>query len=297
MLCERVRNGRASTTWLWICLVFGEISRWVTPFMFDVTHSLTPRRPLRFCRRSSRNRFYRIGSCWYVTWLVQFVFRNAPLIQQCKCDARCALPLGKLALHSLKQWRQPRWAWLKPLKVLDTKCVIDDSIFLCSYQAFLSDDHSVNSSFSLQLVSLMWTACLTDGRLLLIPKKWNHPALNVKDGVGDESCCQSGGFRLPWLRRKIRAITTENEELKLENIFFLVSQLKRKRLMTLWVRLGVNQIKSAYVVDDVIDLQVMPKKRWMWQCAHSDAHVLVQRHCSVRCLKAGGEGVAREVAG
>ncbi|MCW8355857.1 3-deoxy-manno-octulosonate-8-phosphatase, partial [Marinomonas pontica] len=51
---------------------------------------------------------------------------------------------------------------------------------------------------------------------------------------------------------------------------------------------------TAYVGDDVIDLQVMPKVG-LALCP-SDAHILVQRHCSITLKKTAGEGVAREVA-
>jgi 3-deoxy-D-manno-octulosonate 8-phosphate phosphatase (KDO 8-P phosphatase) len=83
------------------------------------------------------------------------------------------------------------------------------------------------------------------------------------------------------------------KELKIEH-FFPGCHNKAEAFDELVVRLGINPDKAAYVGDDVIDLQVMPKVG-VAMCP-SDAHVLVQRHCSVVLKKAGGEGVAREVA-
>ncbi|MEP7730314.1 KdsC family phosphatase [Marinomonas primoryensis] len=168
-----------------------------------------------------------------------------------------------------------------------------DSIFLSSYQA-LSEDHTLIATLqSLKLVVFDVDGVLTDGRLLYTEEGETIKRFNVKDGVAMK-LLPKWGIQVAVITAKDSApLRQRMKELKIEH-FFPGCHNKAEAFDELVVRLGINPDKAAYVGDDVIDLQVMPKVG-VAMCP-SDAHVLVQRHCSVVLKKAGGEGVAREVA-
>jgi 3-deoxy-D-manno-octulosonate 8-phosphate phosphatase (KDO 8-P phosphatase) len=168
-----------------------------------------------------------------------------------------------------------------------------DSIFLSSYQA-LSEDHTLIATLqSLKLVVFDVDGVLTDGRLLYTEKGETIKRFNVKDGVAMK-LLPKWGIQVAVITAKDSApLRQRMKELKIEH-FFPSCHNKAEAFDELVVRLGINPNEAAYVGDDVIDLQVMPKVG-VAMCP-SDAHVLVQRHCSVVLKKAGGEGVAREVA-
>jgi 3-deoxy-D-manno-octulosonate 8-phosphate phosphatase (KDO 8-P phosphatase) len=168
-----------------------------------------------------------------------------------------------------------------------------DSIFLSSYQA-LSEDHTLIATLqSLKLVVFDVDGVLTDGRLLYTEKGETIKRFNVKDGVAMK-LLPKWGIQVAVITAKDSApLRQRMKELKIEH-FFPGCHNKTEAFDEIVVRLGINPDKAAYVGDDVIDLQVMPKVG-VAMCP-SDAHVLVQRHCSVVLKKAGGEGVAREVA-
>jgi 3-deoxy-D-manno-octulosonate 8-phosphate phosphatase (KDO 8-P phosphatase) len=168
-----------------------------------------------------------------------------------------------------------------------------DSIFLSSYPALLEDRALIATLQSLKLVVFDVDGVLTDGRLLYTEEGETIKRFNVKDGVAMK-LLPKWGIQVAVITAKDSApLRQRMKELKIEH-FFPGCHNKAEAFDELVVRLGVNPDKVAYVGDDVIDLQVMPKVG-VAMCP-SDAHVLVQRHCSVVLKKAGGEGVAREVA-
>ena len=168
-----------------------------------------------------------------------------------------------------------------------------DSIFLSSYPALLEDRALIATLQSLKLVVFDVDGVLTDGRLLYTEEGETIKRFNVKDGVAMK-LLPKWGVQVAVITAKDSApLRQRMKELKIEH-FFPGCHNKAEAFDELVVRLGVNPDKVAYVGDDVIDLQVMPKVG-VAMCP-SDAHVLVQRHCSVVLKKAGGEGVAREVA-
>jgi 3-deoxy-D-manno-octulosonate 8-phosphate phosphatase (KDO 8-P phosphatase) len=168
-----------------------------------------------------------------------------------------------------------------------------DSIFLSSYPALLEDRALIATLQSLKLVVFDVDGVLTDGRLLYTEEGETIKRFNVKDGVAMK-LLPKWGVQVAVITAKDSApLRQRMKELKIEH-FFPGCHNKAEAFDELVVRLGINPDKAVYVGDDVIDLQVMPKVGAA-MCP-SDAHVLVQRHCSVVLNKAGGEGVAREVA-
>jgi 3-deoxy-D-manno-octulosonate 8-phosphate phosphatase (KDO 8-P phosphatase) len=83
------------------------------------------------------------------------------------------------------------------------------------------------------------------------------------------------------------------KDLKVDH-FYPGCHNKAEAFDDLIARLGMKPNEAAYIGDDVIDLQVMPKVGV--SLCPADAHLLVQRHCSLVLSKSAGEGVAREVA-
>ncbi len=168
-----------------------------------------------------------------------------------------------------------------------------DSIFLSSYPALLEDLALIATLQSLKLVVFDVDGVLTDGRLLYTEEGETIKRFNVKDGVAMK-LLPKWGIQVAVITAKDSApLRQRMKELKIEH-FFPGCHNKAEAFDELVVRLGINPDKAVYVGDDVIDLQVMPKVG-VAMCPF-DAHVLVQRHCSVVLNKAGGEGVAREVA-
>ncbi|MEP0072757.1 MAG: HAD-IIIA family hydrolase [Marinomonas sp.] len=168
-----------------------------------------------------------------------------------------------------------------------------DSELLSSYPAILNDDALMTTLQSLKLVVFDVDGVLTDGRLLYTEQGESIKSFNVKDGVAMKL--------LPKWGVKVAVITAKDsaplrlrmKDLNVEH-FYPGCHNKAEAFEELVSRLGVNPSEAAYVGDDVIDLQVMPKVG-LALCP-ADAHVLVQRHCPIVLNKSAGEGVAREIA-
>ncbi|ETI58302.1 KdsC family phosphatase [Marinomonas profundimaris] len=168
-----------------------------------------------------------------------------------------------------------------------------DSIFLSAYQSIVNDQALMAKLQALTLVVFDVDGVLTDGRLLYTEEGETIKCFNVKDGVamkllpkwGIQIAVITAKDSAP-LRQRMKALNVEH--------FYPGCHNKAEAFDELVSRLGINPNEAAYVGDDVIDLQVMPKVG-VAMCP-SDAHILVQRHCPIRLSKAAGDGVAREVA-
>ena len=168
-----------------------------------------------------------------------------------------------------------------------------DSVFLSSYPVLLNDKSLMSKLQSLKLVVFDVDGVLTDGRLLYTEQGESIKCFNVKDGVAMKL--------LPKWGVKIAVITAKDsaplrlrmKDLNVEH-FYPGCHNKAEAFDDLMSRLGIKPNEAAYVGDDVIDLQVMPKVG-VALCP-ADAHILVQRHCPIVLNKSAGQGVAREVA-
>jgi len=168
-----------------------------------------------------------------------------------------------------------------------------DSIFLSSYPVLLNDQALIVKLQALKLVVFDVDGVLTDGRLLYTEQGETIKRFNVKDGVAMK-LLPKWGIQVAVITAKDSApLRQRMSELKIE-YFYPGCHNKAEAFDELVERLGMKPDEAAYVGDDVIDLQVMPKVG-VAMCP-SDAHILLQRHCPVILNKAGGGGVAREVA-
>lgn len=168
-----------------------------------------------------------------------------------------------------------------------------DSIFLSSYQTIVNDHALMAKLQALRLVVFDVDGVLTDGRLLYTEEGETIKRFNVKDGVAMKLLPKWGIQVAVITAKDSAALRQRMKALNVEH-FYPGCHNKAEAFDELVSRLGINPNEAAYVGDDVIDLQVMPKVG-VAMCP-SDAHILVQRHCPIRLSKAAGDGVAREVA-
>ncbi|MBJ7536894.1 KdsC family phosphatase [Marinomonas transparens] len=167
-----------------------------------------------------------------------------------------------------------------------------DTMFLSSYPD-LGDPVLITKLQSLKLVVFDVDGVLTDGGLFYGDQGEAMKRFNVKDGVAMKL--------LPKWGIQVAVITAKDSvplrqrmsDLNVEH-FYPGCHNKAAAFDELVARLSVESEEAAYIGDDVIDLQVMPKVG-VAMCP-ADAHVLVQRYCPLVLNKAAGEGVAREVA-
>lgn len=168
-----------------------------------------------------------------------------------------------------------------------------DSTFLSSYPSLQSDDSLITKLQSLKLVVFDVDGVLTDGRLLYTDQGESIKCFNVKDGVAMK-LLPKWGVQVAVITAKDSApLRLRMKDLKVDH-FYPGCHNKAEAFDDLITRLNINPEEAAYVGDDVIDLQVMPKVG-VALCP-ADAHVLLQRYCPIMLHQAAGEGVAREVA-
>lgn len=166
-----------------------------------------------------------------------------------------------------------------------------DTDFLSSYQD-LSEDF-ITKLKALELVVLDVDGVLTDGGLLYGEHGEALKRFNVKDGValkllpkwGVEVAVITAKDSAP-LRKRMKDLSVTH--------FYPGCHNKKEAFQDVLKRLGKKADQTAYIGDDVIDLQVMPEV--LLALCPADAHVLVKRHCHRVLLTKAGEGVAREVS-
>jgi 3-deoxy-D-manno-octulosonate 8-phosphate phosphatase (KDO 8-P phosphatase) len=168
-----------------------------------------------------------------------------------------------------------------------------DAAFLSFYPALETNKGLLAKLQALKLVVFDVDGVLTDGRLLYTEQGETIKRFNVKDGVAMK-LLPKWGVQVAVITAKDSApLRQRMKELKVEH-FYPGCHNKAEAFDELVERLGIKPEEAAYVGDDVIDLQVMPKVG-VALCP-ADAHILLKRHCPIILSKAAGEGVAREVA-
>ncbi|MBR7889472.1 HAD-IIIA family hydrolase [Marinomonas sp. A79] len=168
-----------------------------------------------------------------------------------------------------------------------------DADFLSAYAILTDQPEWIDKLNAIKLVVFDVDGVLTDGRLLYTEHGETIKRFNVKDGVAMK-LLPKWGIEVAVITAKDSApLRQRMKDLKVEH-FYPGCHNKAAAFAELVARLGIDPSQAAYVGDDVIDLQVMPKVG-VALCP-SDAHVLLKRHCPIVLTKAAGEGVAREVA-
>ncbi|WP_240009622.1 KdsC family phosphatase [Marinomonas algicola] len=146
---------------------------------------------------------------------------------------------------------------------------------------------------SLKLVVFDVDGVLTDGSLLYSEQGEQLKRFNVKDGVAIKLLPKWGvevaiitAKDSPPLRKRMQDLGVKH--------FYPGCHNKAEAFKELAETLAIDLKDTAYVGDDVIDLQVMPLAGVSF--CPADAHVLLTRFCDISLSKFGGKGVAREVA-
>lgn len=168
-----------------------------------------------------------------------------------------------------------------------------DMAFLTSYPVLNNDLTLLPTLQALKLVVFDVDGVLTDGRLLYTEHGETLKRFNVKDGVAMKLLPQWGVQVAVITAKDSAPLRQRMKELKVAH-FYPGCHNKAEAFNALIAQLGITSAEAAYVGDDVIDLQVMPNVG-VALCP-ADAHIVVQRYCSIVLSKAAGEGVAREVA-
>ncbi|REG82880.1 KdsC family phosphatase [Marinomonas pollencensis] len=168
-----------------------------------------------------------------------------------------------------------------------------DVDFLASYPSLMAADALKSKLAELQLVVFDVDGVLTDSGLLYSASGEEVKRFNVKDGVAMKLLPKWGVTVAVITAKDSAPLRRRMEDLGVKH-FYPGCHDKAAAFDELVDKLAVNPLHSAYVGDDVIDLQVMPKVGVSF--CPSDAHILVQRHCHFVLNQAAGQGVAREVA-
>lgn len=169
-----------------------------------------------------------------------------------------------------------------------------DSDFLSSYAAENDelDKALVNKLKSLELVVFDVDGVLTDGGLLYGEQGEQLKRFNVKDGVALKLLPKWGVEVAVITAKDSPALRKRMSDLAVKH-FYPGCHNKKDAFMDLLARLTIDAENTAYIGDDVIDLQVMPHVA-LAMCP-ADAHILVKRHSHQTLMAKAGEGVAREV--
>lgn len=168
-----------------------------------------------------------------------------------------------------------------------------DVNFLATYPSLHDAKGLIGKLQELKLVVFDVDGVLTDGGLWYAEEGEQVKRFNVKDGVAMK-LLPKWGIEVAVITAKDSApLRKRMSDLGVTH-FYPGCHNKAEAFDEIAARLGVTAEQSAYVGDDVIDLQVMPKVGVAF--CPSDAHVLVQRHSHFVLSKAAGQGVAREVA-
>lgn len=168
-----------------------------------------------------------------------------------------------------------------------------DVDFLASYPSLFEATDLKETLSALKLVVFDVDGVLTDGGLLYSEQGEALKRFNVKDGVAMKLLPKWGVTVAVITAKDSAPLRRRMDDLGVTH-FYPGCHDKAAAFDELISTLNIAPQHSAYVGDDVIDLQVMPKVGVSF--CPVDAHVLVKRHCHFILNKAAGQGVAREVA-
>lgn len=169
-----------------------------------------------------------------------------------------------------------------------------DTLYLDQYSTQGAVTSALLATLStLKLVVFDVDGVLTDGGLFYGADGEMIKRFSVKDGVAMKLLPKWGVSVAVISAKDSQPLRQRMQDLGVQHAYFGVHD-KAAVFQTLLAQLKIPAESTAYVGDDVIDLQVMPFVG-VAMCP-ADAHALVKRHCQLTLLKAGGQGVAREVA-
>ncbi|WP_067216319.1 KdsC family phosphatase [Marinomonas gallaica] len=168
-----------------------------------------------------------------------------------------------------------------------------DTQFLAQYAELEQGNVLMKKLPFLKLAIFDVDGVLTDGGLYFDGNGEMIKRFNVKDGVALKLLPQWGVDVAVITAKDSAPLRKRMSDLGIKHVYYGCHD-KAAAFDDLMKTLKLEPEQVAYVGDDVIDLQVMPKIGV--SLCPNDAHILLQRHCDICLRKAGGQGVAREVA-
>lgn len=168
-----------------------------------------------------------------------------------------------------------------------------DTQFLAQYAELEQGNVLMKKLPFLKLAIFDVDGVLTDGGLYFDGNGEMLKRFNVKDGVALKLLPQWGVDVAVITAKDSAPLRKRMSDLGIKHVYYGCHD-KAVAFDDLMKALKLEPEQVAYVGDDVIDLQVMPKIGV--SLCPNDAHILLQRHCDICLRKAGGQGVAREVA-
>ncbi|MCO4785287.1 MAG: HAD-IIIA family hydrolase [Marinomonas atlantica] len=168
-----------------------------------------------------------------------------------------------------------------------------DTQFLAQYAELEQGNVLMKKLPFLKLAIFDVDGVLTDGGLYFDGNGEMIKRFNVKDGVALKLLPQWGVDVAVITAKDSAPLRKRMSDLGIKHVYYGCHD-KAAAFDDLMKTLKLEPEQVAYVGDDVIDLQVMPKIGV--SLCPNDAHILLQRHCDICLHKTGGQGVAREVA-
>ncbi|SBT16555.1 3-deoxy-D-manno-octulosonate 8-phosphate phosphatase KdsC [Marinomonas gallaica] len=168
-----------------------------------------------------------------------------------------------------------------------------DTQFLAQYAELEHGNVLMKKLPFLKLAIFDVDGVLTDGGLYFDGNGEMIKRFNVKDGVALKLLPQWGVDVAVITAKDSAPLRKRMSDLGIKHVYYGCHD-KAAAFDDLMKTLKLEPEQVAYVGDDVIDLQVMPKIGV--SLCPNDAHILLLRHCDICLHKAGGQGVAREVA-
>lgn len=168
-----------------------------------------------------------------------------------------------------------------------------DTLFLSEYPQLVQGSLLMKKLPFLKLVIFDVDGVLTDGGMYYDGEGEAIKRFNVKDGVALK-LLPKWGINVAVITAKDSApLRKRMSDLEIKHVYYGCHN-KAAAFDELMEKLKLEPEQVAYVGDDVIDLQVMPKVGV--SVCPSDAHTLLLRHCDITLKRGAGQGVAREVA-
>jgi len=144
---------------------------------------------------------------------------------------------------------------------------------------------------TIKLVALDVDGVLTDGNLYFSARGETFKVFHARDGHGIKLLMGSGVEVAAISGRRSAAVTARMRELKVRHVVQGCSD-KVAALRKLTLRLGIEPLKCACMVDDTVDLPLMSAVGFA--AAVADAHPLVLAAAHWISAAPGGRGAVRE---
>jgi len=164
---------------------------------------------------------------------------------------------------------------------------------LAEYPGLSGNSALIKKLQDLKLVVFDVDGVLTDGKLIYTDQGELTKQFDVKDGVALKLLPKWGIHVAVITAKDSPGLRKRMSDLDVNHVYFGCHD-KLAAFDDLTRILSLPPLHVAYVGDDVIDLQVIPKVG-ISLCPRN-AHILLLRHCDIKLKQKAGQGVAREVA-